>query len=72
MVNQHALKETLRASLALRDPFRVASAFELPQIAQSKLELPKRQHQESLQDGSVDWSGVLSSLLDAHQAAEKV
>lgn len=72
MVDRLTIKERLRASVASRDASRVAAVFELPPISPVKSEAPKRQHHENLQDGSVDWSVVLSSLLDAHEAAEAV
>ena len=65
-------KQELRLALASRDPYRLAQVLDLPPISPQQQGTPKI-HNETLQaaDG-VDWSNVLSSWLDACDAASKV
>lgn len=65
-------KQELKTALASRDPYRIAKALELPPISPQQQGTPIT-HKETLQDASgVDWSNVLSSYLDACDAATKV
>lgn len=62
----------MRAAVASRDPYRVAKALDLPPISPQKRGTPNT-HKETLQDADgMDWSNVLSSWLDACDAASKV
>jgi hypothetical protein len=65
-------KQELKAALASRDPYRVANVLgDLPPISPQTQVTPKT-HKESLHVDGTDWSNVLSSWLDACDAASKV
>jgi hypothetical protein len=64
--------QELKAALASRDPYRVANVLgDLPPISPQTKGTPKT-HKESLHVDGTDWSNVLSSWLDACDAASKV
>lgn len=64
-------KQELKAALASRDPYRVANVLgDLPPISPQTQGTPKT-HKESLHVDGTDWSNVLSSWLDACDAASK-
>jgi hypothetical protein len=63
-------KEEFRA--AIRDPFVLAKVLKVPQVASTKKPTPPSKSSEHLQDNGTDWSIVLSTWLDACQAAVDV
>lgn len=73
MSSSQQRKEELRAAVNSRDPYKVGNVLgDLPSLSPQKQGTPKT-HRESLQDADgVDWSNVLSSWLDACDAASKV
>jgi hypothetical protein len=69
-------KEAFRAAvqkLSRGDPYALAKIFQVPPVALNKSEGSNSASQESLQDeNGTDWSGVLSSWLDACEASAVV
>ena len=66
-------KQELKDALASHDPYRVANVLgDLPPIAKQKQQGTLKTHKESLNVDGTDWSNVLSSWLDACDAATKV
>lgn len=72
MVNKRAIEDILRSSLSAQDPNGVARAIALPPIG-TKLVGPAPKPTPQLDSFIVDtvnYGGLLSSLIDAHIAAE--
>lgn len=71
MVNRRAKKDEFRLALRSRDPYALATILSIPRIAETKLEEPQIPGpREQLEENGNDWSAVLSSWLDAYEAAE--
>lgn len=61
----------LRSAIDSGDPHRIGKVLELPPIAPVKLESTKsKSHSERYNDGTIEWSPVLSAYLDAAAAAK--
>ncbi|MGK3754562.1 MAG: hypothetical protein ACI8RD_006871 [Bacillariaceae sp.] len=76
MVNIRAKKQALENALIDQDAQRIAACFELPPIVPStdgrNLPEPRKHNLQSLIVGDNDCGGLLTSLLDATEAAEAV
>lgn len=72
MVDQRAIQERLRSSLTAQDPMGVAKAVSLPPIRSTPSGPPPQpsKQQQSLIIDEVNYGGLLTSLWDAHAAAE--
>jgi hypothetical protein len=64
------MSNSLRSALSSQDPFRIAQALELPNLAPSKQLSSSRKSEERLVVGNTDWSNVLNSYVDAAAAAK--
>jgi nuclear mRNA export protein PCID2/THP1 len=65
-----AESRVLRTALSSQDPYRIASALDLPAINSVQTKATLKKHGEKLTIGNIDWSGVLNHYLDACDAAK--
>lgn len=73
MVDGRAMRQKLGSALDAQDPSAIANALQLPPISKTKQgQEPKSHNPQSLTVNDVDYSGLLTSLLDASAAAESV
>ena len=72
MVNGQAMKQKLGSALAAQDSNGVARALQLPPISTTKGPEPTPINRQSLTVNEVDYGSLLTSLLDACNAAECV
>ena len=72
MVNGQAMKQKLGSALAAQDSNGVAKALQLPPISTTKGPEPTPINRQSLTVNEVDYGSLLTSLLDACNAAECV
>ena len=72
MVNGQAMKQKLGSALAAQDSNGVAKALQLPPISTTKGPEPTPINRQSLTVNEVDYGTLLTSLLDACNAAECV
>ena len=74
MVDRKALKKSFKAAVQSPDPFALAQLLRsIPDVAESKQSNePEPAPEQRLQVDGIDWTGVLTALINVWEAAEAV